>query len=234
MFTFRPDATAIDLGFGQPDEVPGFRVDQQDQVPGLHNFKPPQEVLPGFRMNSDGSARSSFPSDGDPPLLHSVQWAAEPAEYRYTRAVPQNRVTLGDIAAGVANRIGTHANAVVNGAYSIFPGVYEAGRAVARGTGLMGQEEFRRFGQEADFVGGLLGKIANHPDASAHIARQAVSKLDEDPLFRYYMAGRGVMGWLTGLGPAAMAGTALRAIENGHNAIDAFRYGIQGRPPAER
>jgi hypothetical protein len=104
---------------------------------------------------------------------------------------------------------------------------------VARGTGLLGQEEFRRFGQEADFVGGLLGRIVNHPEASARLAGHAVSKLDENPLFRYYMLGRAAMGILTGLGPAAMAGDALRAIERGHKGIDILKYGVQGTPPTE-
>lgn len=234
MFRIRPDTTANDFGLGQADEVPGFRVGPPDQVPGLHNFKPPQEVVPGFRVNSDGSARVAYPPAGDTPFQEPVQWTAEPAGYRDARSISHKPVTLGDLAARVANRIGTHANAVVNGAYSVFPGVYNAGRAVARGTGLLGQEEFRRFGQEADVVGGLLGGVAKHPGASARIARHGVSTLDEDPLFRYYMSGRAAMGALTGLGPAAMAGDALRAIERGHNAIDAYKYGVQGRPPAER
>ena len=229
---FRPDATANDFGVGQADEVPGFRVGPPDQVPGLHNFKPPHEVVPGFHVNSDASARFGYPPAGDTPVLDPVRWTAEPAGYRDAVSISQK--PLGDLAARVANRIGTHANAVVNGAYSVFPGVYNAGRAVARGTGVLGQEEFRRFGQEADVVDGLLGGVARHPDASARIARHAVSTLDEDPLFRYYMAGRAAMGALTGLGPAAMAGDALRAIERGHNVIDAFKYGIQGRPPTER
>jgi hypothetical protein len=101
--------------------------------------------------------------------------------------------------------------------------VYNAARTVARGTGLLGQEEFRRFGQEADVVGGALGRIVRHPGASARIARDAVSELDEDPLFRYYMGGRAAMGALMSLGPAAMAGDSRRAIERGHDVIDALR-----------
>jgi hypothetical protein len=234
MFRIRPDTTANDLGLGQADAGPGFRVGPPDQVPGLHNFKPPQEVVPGFRVNADGSARVGYPPAGNTAFLEPVQWTAEPAGHRDARGISHKPVTLGDLAGRVANRIGTHANAVVNGAYSVFPGVYDAGRAVARGTGLLGQEEFRRFGQEADVVGGLLGGVARHPEASVRIARQAISSLDEDPLFRYYMAGRAAMGFLTGLGPAAMAGDALRAIERGHTAIDAYKYGVQGRLPAER
>jgi hypothetical protein len=39
-------------------------------------------------------------------------------------------------------------NAAVNGAYSVLPGVHNAGRAVARGTGLIGGDEFRRFARK--------------------------------------------------------------------------------------
>jgi hypothetical protein len=48
-------------------------------------------------------------------------------------------------------------NSAVNGAYPVFPGVYNAGRSLARGTGLLGADEFRRFGQEADAIGTGFG-----------------------------------------------------------------------------
>ena len=213
MFTLRPDATRVGLGPDQENEVPGFRVRQPDGVPGFH-------------VNSDGSTQPSYPTAGDPSLLQPVQWAG--------RSDSPGPVTLGDFFARALNRIGTEANAVVNGAYSVFPGVYDAGRAVARGTGLMGQDEFRRFGQEADFIGSSLGRIAQHPGTSARAAGRALSELDKNPLFRPYMGGRAAMGILTGLGPAAMAGNALRAIENGHDLIDVLKYGIQGWPSSEQ
>jgi hypothetical protein len=104
-------------------------------------------------------------------------------------------------------------NEAVNGAYSVFPGVYNAGRAVALGTGLLGADEFRRFGQEADVIGAMLGNPRLWPS----------------------LGGRAIVGGLTGLGPAAMAGDALRAVEKGHNLADAFFYhGLQGMPSRDR
>ena len=43
------------------------------------------------------------------------------------------------------------------------------------------------------------------------------------------------MGYFSGLGLGAMAGDALRAVENGHNLIDAvIQYGAAGIPSADR
>lgn len=117
---------------------------------------------------------------------------------------------------------------MVNGAYSVFPGVYNAGRAVARRTGLLGWDELQRAGQESNAIGEVLTRAAERPGTTLRTAGRALSALDEDPLFRYDTAGRALMGIATGLGPAAS--DALRAIERGHNAIDAFRQGIQGTP----
>jgi hypothetical protein len=36
-----------------------FNVQPGQNLPGLHNFKPPQEQMPGFRMNADGSIRDA-------------------------------------------------------------------------------------------------------------------------------------------------------------------------------
>jgi hypothetical protein len=124
-------------------------------------------------------------------------------------------------------------NAAVNGAYSVLPGTYNAGRAVARGTGLLGADEFRRFGQEADAIGAGLGKLVERPDLAARAA-QAWPMLRDNPRLWPYLGGRLAMGAFTRLGPAAMAGDALRAVEKGHNLADAFLYhGILGNPPRD-
>jgi len=128
---------------------------------------------------------------------------------------------------------GSAANALVNGANSTLGNSVDAGRAVARGVGLLGPDEFRRFGQEADFIGTSLGRIGpalgriiDHPGLAARAAGRALA---EEPLLPFYLAGRMGMGALTGLGPAAMAGGLLRAVEDGHNLVDAIVYpGIQG------
>ena len=169
----------------------------------------PAADVPGFRMNADGGT---------------------PAPDQVQRFGPSLWKDVRD----TAEHLGTTANAVVNGAYSVFPGVYNAARAVSRGVGLQGSEEFRRFGQEADFAGGALTKAAQQPEQAYRAGRAVLSKLDDDPLFRYYMAGRALMGIATGLGPAAMAGDALRALETGHDWVDAFRNGVQGKLPTDR
>ena len=51
-----------------------------------------------------------------------------------------------------AKAVGSAANAAVNGAYSTLDNIQRRRRAIARGVGLLGPDEFRRFGQEADFM----------------------------------------------------------------------------------
>lgn len=36
-----------------------FNIQPERRVPGLHNFRPPEELMPGFRMNADGSIRQT-------------------------------------------------------------------------------------------------------------------------------------------------------------------------------
>ena len=48
----------------------GFNVQPEHHLPGLHNFRPPVETVPGFRMNADGSVRGARwdgPSFSDGP-----------------------------------------------------------------------------------------------------------------------------------------------------------------------
>lgn len=137
------------------------------------------------------------------------------------------RSILDDVG-NAAEQVGRHANAFVNGAYSVFPGTYGAVRALGRGVGLLGPEEFRRFGQEADFVGNSLGQIVRYPEPAIREGAKTLSTLYSDPLFRSYSTGRALMGYLTRLGGAATAGDALRALENGHNLVDSLIYGGLG------
>ena len=122
-------------------------------------------------------------------------------------------------------------NAAANGAYSVLPGTYNAGRAVARGTGLMGADEFHRFGQESDAIGAGLGKFVDRPELAVRAVQEAWPILRDNPKLWPYLGGRAAMGIFTRLGPAAVAGDALRAVEKGHNLADAFLYhGILGNP----
>jgi hypothetical protein len=208
--------------------VPGFRVGQPGEVPG-------------FRLADDGSIRNDAASAGASPQ-YPGQWTSKWAGPLYVDASgrpPDFFDRLGSTLADVpdaADWVGTRANAVVNGAYSVFPGTYNALRAVARGAGLLGPEEFRRFGQEADAIGNSLGRAVKYPDLAYHASLEAARvALESNPLLPYYSAGRGRMGFATRLGGAATAGDALRAVENGHDLIDAIiQYGISGIPHGDR
>lgn len=136
----------------------------------------------------------------------------------------------------LARAVGSSANALVNGAYSTLGNSYDAARAVGRGVGVLGREEFRRFGQEADLIGAslgqvgpalgqiglVLGQIVEHPKLTAQAAGRFLAA---NPLLPFYFAGRVGMGSVTGLGPVAMAGGALRAVEDGHDLIDSLVQG---------
>ncbi len=63
------DASRGDLRTAFPGIDPGetaallggimFNVQPGQNLPGLHNFRPPEELVPGFRMNADGSIRDT-------------------------------------------------------------------------------------------------------------------------------------------------------------------------------
>ncbi len=73
------------------------------------------------------------------------------------------------------------------------------------------------------------------PGVAARAARVASSAVLDNSQRLSYLAGRMFMGTLTGLGPAAAMGSALRAVENGHNLLDSLLYqGVQGIPSPER
>ena len=234
MFSILPNTPWPGFRVGQPEELPGFRLANDGSLPA-------DAESGGRTYASDGGVypagdRADEPLVGRPPVQDPARWSATLPGTSYAGAgddgagfVDRLRPFLADVR-DAAERVGTRANAVVNGAYSVFPGTYNALRAVGRGIGILGPEEFRRFGQEADFIGTALGQVAEHPGPAARVSRDALSALDTDPLFRYYMLGRTAMGALTGLGPAAMAGDALRAVEKGHNMINAYKRGIQGTP----
>lgn len=235
VFIIFPNTPLPGFRVGQPEERPGFRISHDGLVPSDIESS-------GATYASDSGVypagnRADDPLVGRPPLQDPARWTAKPAGNPYANASGDEagffgrfRPFLADVQ-DTAERVGTRANAVVNGAYSVFPGTYNAIRAAGRGIGILGPEESRRFGEEADSIGTALGQIANHPGPAARAGRDAVSVLANNPLLPYYLFGRMFMGGLTRLGPAAMAGDALRAVENGHNLIDAIiQYGGAGIP----
>jgi hypothetical protein len=130
-----------------------------------------------------------------------------------------------------ARAVGTGANAVVNGAYSVFPDTLDFARSALRAAGLFGKAEAGRFDQEMGAMGEGARQVVTHPRLAAQAAGNAWSA-GWDPLLLPYLAGRGAMGYVTQLGPFALAGGVLRAAEDGHNLIDSVIYrGVQGRSP---
>lgn len=139
-----------------------------------------------------------------------------------TAANLQVGTSIAVSATAAANVVAPRANAFVNGAYSVIPGVGDAIYQAARGTGVLGPQEFQNFDVESQFVGDVVTTMVQHPQATYTVATDILSVLDQDPLFRYYVAGRLAFGFATGLGPAASLGNTLQAVQNGHNVVDSI------------
>jgi hypothetical protein len=134
--------------------------------------------------------------------------------------------------------LGTALNALVNGAYSIFPGYGNAFRYLGRSFGFYGANEITRSDQEANFIHAAAvdayDVLKSSPEARSlaiDATREAVVVFGSDELHDYFFAGRVMMGGITLLGPAAAAGDALRAVENGHNLLDAAKAAVIGNHP---
>jgi hypothetical protein len=121
------------------------------------------------------------------------------------------------------------ANAIINGAYSIFSGVGYGLYEWARYTGLLGPTEFSRADSESNVIGWGVTEAWKHSSAAYNLSIDALKTIDDaDPLFRYYMGGRIFMGAATGLGPMATYGDTLHAVDSGHNFIDSVIKGATG------
>jgi hypothetical protein len=83
------DSSTAFLGIDPGDSaaLPGgtmFNIRPEQNLPGLHNFRPPQELVPGFRLNADGSIRDAstppaqlYPSVGGNPFGPFDQFGAK-------------------------------------------------------------------------------------------------------------------------------------------------------------
>jgi hypothetical protein len=131
--------------------------------------------------------------------------------------------------------IGTAANAVVNGAYSVLEGVGDTFRWLGRSVGVYGPEQAERSDKELTvatvaILEGTKGMALNSEarTVAGQIAYSAGKEYLSDELNDYYLAGRAIFGFWTGLGPIAAFGNATRALENGHNTWDAVKQGATG------
>ncbi|WP_162914429.1 hypothetical protein [Taklimakanibacter lacteus] len=139
--------------------------------------------------------------------------------------------------------IGEKANAIVNGAYSIFPGVGNALRFMARGIGLFGAEERLKWEQEGKAVDYIAKQMAEDPKFREEVMSKLRVGYDafetENQELYYFLGGRAVMGTITRLGPAAIIGSTTRAVEDARDlvinhpkeaAVYLLKHGVIGAP----
>jgi hypothetical protein len=221
-----------------------FSVRPNFRGPGF-NVREPEEEVPGFRLNADGTVGKASPPaakvGGNPFDIFEPQPSGVwPPPYLALAggvgAAPGN-ITRGaflDDIKELPGAIGDRLGAMANGAYSVFPGVYNAGRAAARGLGLLGPEEAERFRRELELIRSSANAIVDRPADAARAAYYGADGRFGDPLLKWHLLGRGAMGYLARVGPVplapvALVGDTLRAFENGRqNLIDALLDGIQG------
>ena len=207
-------------------------------LPGFRVVEPQSQKVPGFHVSVDGSAGPDAPPADRSLSRTSMRSTSSPAANRYVdlRGALAG-VTRGtflddikDLPEAIADRVG----ALAKGAYSVGPGVYYAGRAAARGLGLLGPEEAERFRRELELIRSSANAIVERPGDAARAAYYGADQRFEDPLLKYHLLGRGAVGYLARvgpvpLGPVALIGDTLRAFENGRqNLVDAVLDGIQG------
>ena len=196
-------------------------------VPGF-NVEPPTEPdVPGFRMNADGSMRTDGTAVGRSPSYIPVGWTPIADDYGNAEIALSNS----------AGQPAEAAKALIEGAYSLGPGVVNYARGMARGLGLYGPEESQRFTREVDATGHGMRFIAKNPELSARMALEGIdTALKTQPMLLPRLGGRVGAGVLLGyaglpwLPPLAMFGDAFRALENGDDLITALGRGVAGTP----
>ena len=210
----------------------------QPWVPGFRVVEPPAPEVPGFRVSVDGSTGSGAPPADRPYPQMPMRGISNPAGNRRIdiRGLPYSvaRGTflddIRDLPEAIADRVG----ATAKGAYSVLSGTYNAGRAAARGLGLLGPEEAERFRRELELMRSSAKAIAEYPGDTARAVYYGADERLEDPLLKYHLLGRGAMGYFARVGPVplgavALVGDTLRAFENGRqNLVDALLDGVQG------
>jgi hypothetical protein len=126
----------------------------------------PAQNVPGFRVVDDGSARGYDSAAGGSASFAPVRWTPSPD----SPSAPGSDRSFWDDAWDTAKDVGEKANAVVNGAHSIYPGTWNFFRAAGRGLGFYGSEEAQRFRQEMNAAGKGLEFIAEDPMRAARLA----------------------------------------------------------------
>lgn len=116
---------------------------------------------------------------------------------------------------------------------SVAEGTGNSLRFLARGLGLMGPEELARFNQEGVEVDKFVKRYNEDAEFRREVNKALAQKMGElnTEEMKWRLNGRAATGIVTGLGPAALIGDTTRAVENGHNLVDALmRGGLPGQP----
>jgi|FEC22Drversion2_1045045.scaffolds.fasta_scaffold00240_17 hypothetical protein len=199
--------------------------------PGFNVEPPAEPEAPGFRLNADGAV------PGQPPAYIPVGWTPNADAYGNAEIAMSDSYgpSFWSDFSDTARKFGEGVKAMGEGVYSIAPGTVNFARGMGRGLGLYGPEEAQRFYREMDATGQGLRFIANNPELSARMARDGMAlAFKAQPALPLHIAGRvGASALLSHLGvpPLALFGDAFRALEDGHDFIDAIGRGISGTPP---
>lgn len=129
-----------------------------------------------------------------------------------------------------------------DGTGSVATGVYNAGRFVARGIGVMGPDEQARWVIEGEVMDAMIDAYASNPEIRTQMNAKALNTLqqfnrnNQDGYLKWYFTGRVTTGVVVSpFGFAAMLGDMTRAVENKHDAVDAMIWGgFLGRPETQR
>lgn len=110
--------------------------------------------------------------------------------------------------------------------WSIFTGAGNGIRFVARGTGLLGADEKKRWDAESENVDKFFDKYRTDQKFAAEVnknAGTAAGKLyqeSQNGAAKAFMAARVATGIITGLGPSAALGDIARSVENGRTIVE--------------
>jgi hypothetical protein len=207
--------------------------------PGFNVEPPAEPEAPGFHLNPDGSSGTDDAVSGQLPSYTPVGWTPNADQYGNAEIALSNSYgpsfwsDVGDAARQLPGGV----KALGEGAYSLGPGIVNYGRAMGRGLGLYGPDETQRFYREMDASAHGLRFIAKNPELSGRMALDGMALASKvQPTFPLHVVGRlgasallGIAG-LPWLPPLAMFGDASHALEEGHDAFDAFIRGVAGTP----
>ncbi|THC44302.1 NBR1-Ig-like domain-containing protein [Massilia sp. Mn16-1_5] len=124
-----------------------------------------------------------------------------------------------------------NAVAALQGIWSVFTGAGNSIRFVARGIGVLGPEEKKKWNEESKRVDDFVSRYRNDPAFKREVdqgARDVAGKVlteNSNGAGKAYISARAATGIITGLGPAAVIGDTVRAVEQGNGMAESLISG---------